>query len=135
MKIRFLTDHRPKGNSPDIVTYHKGRTYGFDGPVAEGYARKYIGLNLAVEVDPLSEAQSEEFAASDAADRAQAEADRLKAEEDRIAARNAVAIPKNWEGRSFAELRPLAANFSDEPVKSKAAAVAAIRAELERRQA
>lgn len=49
MKITFLKNHRPAGDSPTIPTYGKGQTYNFDGAVAEGYARKYIRLGYAEE--------------------------------------------------------------------------------------
>jgi hypothetical protein len=52
MKIKFLTGFRPAGQSDAIPTYEAGKEYDFRGPVAEGYARKYIGRGLAEEAKP-----------------------------------------------------------------------------------
>jgi hypothetical protein len=49
MKITFLRNFKPAGNSPLIPSYGKGQTYDFDGGVAEGYAAKYIRLGYAEE--------------------------------------------------------------------------------------
>lgn len=135
MKIRFLKDFRPQGQATTIPSYAAGSVYGFDGPVAEGYARKYIGRGLAVEVDPVPQATAAEIEAAEAAAAAQAEADRLKEEEEAIAARNAVVIPEDWEDLSWPDLRSLASSFSDDPIKNKNEALDAIAAELERRSA
>lgn len=49
MKIRFRLNHRPKGDAENIPSYKAGEVYAFDGPVSEGYAKKYIRLGLALE--------------------------------------------------------------------------------------
>jgi hypothetical protein len=49
MKIRFKVHHRPKGDAEDIPSYKAGETYTFNGPVSEGYAKKYVRLGYAVE--------------------------------------------------------------------------------------
>lgn len=50
MKIKFLGDFTPKGQSADRPTYKKDEVVSFDGPVAETYARKYIERKIAEEV-------------------------------------------------------------------------------------
>ncbi|MEP9389648.1 hypothetical protein [Mesorhizobium sp. KR9-304] len=52
MKIKFLTGFKPKGDAENIPSYEAGEVYDFSGPVAEGYARKYIGRGLAEEAKP-----------------------------------------------------------------------------------
>jgi hypothetical protein len=49
MKITFLRNFKPAGQSPLIPSYGKGQTYDFDGGPAETYARKYIRLGYAEE--------------------------------------------------------------------------------------
>lgn len=53
MRITFLQNFRPKGQADDIPTYVAGETYSFDGPVAEGYAEKYINRELAELAKPV----------------------------------------------------------------------------------
>jgi hypothetical protein len=48
MKIKFVKGHKPKGHAEDIPDYKMGEVYDFNGPVAEGYARKYIERGYAV---------------------------------------------------------------------------------------
>lgn len=52
MRITFLQTFRPKGQADDIPTYVAGETYAFDGPVAEGYAQKYLDRGLAEVAKP-----------------------------------------------------------------------------------
>lgn len=56
MRITFLQTFRPKGQADDIPTYVAGETYAFDGPVAEGYAQKYLDRGLAEVAKPKAKA-------------------------------------------------------------------------------
>ncbi|MBO9589073.1 hypothetical protein [Devosia sp.] len=47
----------------------------------------------------------------------------------------AVAIPETWETLPWPQLRSLASEFSDAPIKNKAEAIAAIQAEIAKRGA
>lgn len=103
-----------------IIELSKGRDFKvgdileFNTPVELTYARSYIDNGWAVAID-------------EAAERAQAEADRLAAK------RAAVVIPANYADLLPAEARALAAELTDEPVKSKDEAFAIIAAEFARR--
>lgn len=68
MKIKML--ETPKGRAE----YEKGQTYDFNGPVEEGYARKFIARGWAEPVDKAAEKaalEDQERAAAEA--KAQAE--------------------------------------------------------------
>lgn len=49
MKITFLKRHEVKQGDGKGPVYEAGKTYDFDGFVAESYARKYVERGLAVE--------------------------------------------------------------------------------------
>lgn len=129
--IEFDIDHRVRQGDGKGEHYRKGERHTFSGPVAESYARKYLARGYAHEIghEPATlDAARAELAARDAA-----EADRKARDARKLADRTAVAIPDDLEALTWAELRTLAAQLTDDPVHSKAAAHAAIEAERGRR--
>lgn len=62
MKIKFLIS--PKGR-PE---YKKGESYDFNGPIEEGYARKFIDKGWAEPVDKAAERAAKEDADKKAAE-------------------------------------------------------------------
>lgn len=106
-----------------------------DGNPAGLTADQAKGQAAAAERDAKAKADAEE-AAKEAA--ARAERDRVEAEERAVKAaqdaeRLAVKIPANWQQLPFADQRALAAQLTDETVRSKEDAAEAIEAELKRR--
>lgn len=130
MKIKFIA--RPLGR-PE---YKIGDEIEFNGPIDEGYARKYIARGWAEDISPkVSVAEVESTEADDAAAAAAAEATRLQAEADKLAERAAVVIPDNVAELPFADLRALAVQLTDETIRSKDDAIKAIEVEANRRAA
>lgn len=130
MKIKFV--EVAKGGRD----FKKGDEVEFVGRIEEGYARKYIDRGWAIDISPkVSEATVATTEADEAAATAQAEADRLQAEADKLAARHAIEIPDDWQDLPWFSMRSLAASLTDDPVKTKEDAAAAIQDEIDRRAA
>lgn len=120
-KVTFLVDHTPKGQAPDRPHYRAGEVHTLE----TSYADKYIGRGLAVDHDPKAERQRKESQ----------DADRLAAEQARkLAARGKVVIPEQppleWD-----VLKELAAQLTDEHIRSRDHAMSVIQDELDRREA
>ncbi|PWJ93538.1 hypothetical protein C8D77_101217 [Mesorhizobium loti] len=127
MKIKFTA--KPLGR-PEFKIGQELEFHGRD----EAYGRKYIDRGWAEDITPpvsVTEVQSTE--ADEAAAAAAAEAARLQAEADKLKARSEVVIPDDVAELSFVDLRALAVQLTDEPIRSKDDAIKAIEIEANRR--
>lgn len=132
MKLKFDRGYTPPGDARDRPTYEAGKTYDFSGAVALTYAKKYIERGLAHEVGAPDVATVEQ-ARSDQAQLNLQEAERNAEEAAKLAARSAVDIPDDIDRLHWRDLQKLASQLTDDPVRSKEDAVAAINAERGRR--
>lgn len=120
-KITFIVDHTPQGHAPDRPTYKKGETHDLE----RSYAEKYKNLGYAVDFDAKADRARRE---RDAADRRAAE------ESAKLAARGQIIIPaevpQDWE-----QLKALAAQLTDDAIRSREHAVKVVQDEMARREA
>lgn len=114
MKIRFIKNWIVEQGDGKGPHYQAGEVYEFnDDAVGRSYADKYVRRGLAVvvtEVEPSGQPPRALPGAS--ADGA---------------------IPDDWRELGWHDLRVLAANFTDEPIRSKDVAFTVIEAELAHR--
>lgn len=117
-----------KASQPRVIDEH-------GNPVVAS-ADELVDQAEAAERDAAAKAEAEE-AARAAVERAEQEriaAEAAAAAAARLAERAAVDIPDDWHALSWPELRSLATELSDETVRSKDDAIAAVEAELKRRR-
>lgn len=104
MKVRFIKRHVIAGQRrEDDVVYEEGQVVDFKSWVEETYARKYVDLGDAVEVDEKAErkAAAEAKAKEDADAKTKAEADaKAKSDADAKAKSDAAARSRQGGGQS-----------------------------------
>jgi hypothetical protein len=122
MKVKFVEQHIIRGQTrPEDVVYEKDQVVDFKGKVEETYARAYIERGHAVEFDEAAERA-----------RAKADIDAVRAAA-KIEARGKIAIPDDLSKLNDGDLIKLGQSVSDDPVKTKDDALAAINVEIARR--